>query len=103
MPEKTSKAGRSYSVDGKAVTWPTEDGSEVRIPLRLKLKVLRALADREMNASAMFAMLEQIIPEQADALDEMDLHEFEDMFGTWQAEYQLLTGASLGESSGSSA
>lgn len=109
MPEKTSKSGREYEIDGKKFLWhPEDDDGEtgnlppIEIPMRLKLKVLRSLSDRDLDPSSMFAMLEAIIPDQAEALDEMDINDFQEMFETWQSEYTTLSGATLPESSGSS-
>ena len=103
MPTKKTDAGREYEVDGKRLTWhPLDDdgnanGASVTIPLRIKLKVVRAMGDRDMDTGAMFDMLEALIPDQAETLDEMDINDFQEMFTTWQAEYNSLTGASLGE------
>lgn len=103
MPTKTAKTGEPYKIDGKKFVWTTEDGDEVTIPLRIKLKVLRSLAGEDAeNVATMFKLLEQIIPDQGDALDEMDVNDFVRCFTTWQREYNALNGASLGESSGSS-
>jgi hypothetical protein len=99
MPEKTTEDGRKYTIDGRMFTWTTEDGSEVKIPMRVKLKVIRQMTDRDMDAAAMFDILEQVAPGQGEVLDEMDIvTDFEPMFSTWQDEYNALTGASLGES-----
>jgi hypothetical protein len=110
MPEKTTKDGRTYRIDGKAVYWPPEDDDgvqgnlpEIRIPLRLKMKTVLSLGGRAMDNTVMNDLLAAVIPDQADALGEMDVNDFQDMFATWQSEYNTLTGASLGESSGSSA
>lgn len=97
MPSKTTDAGKSYEVDGKTFTWHTEDGGDVTLPMRIKLKVIRAMGDRDLDTNAMFDILEAIAPGQGDVLDEMDLNEFTRMFTAWQAEYQQLSGASLGE------
>lgn len=98
MPKKTTEDGHEYSIDGRTFTWTTEDGQKVTIPMRVKLKVLRGLSGRAMDAETMFDMLEQIIPDQAAVLDEMDIiTDFQPMFETWQTEYNSLTGASLGE------
>jgi hypothetical protein len=98
MPEKTTKSGRSYTVDGKQLVWTTEDGTEVAIPLRIKLKVLRSMAHEDLeNVATMFALIEQIVPGQADTLDEMDVNDFTAMFNAWNDEYAALSGASLGE------
>lgn len=109
MAEKTSKQGRKYDIDGKHFTWHPEDEDgaagnvpDVSIPLRIKLKLVRKFAEREMDNGVMFEMLEEIIPNQADVLDEMDINDFQDMFSTWQTEYNSVTGASLGESESSS-
>lgn len=108
MPEKTTTDGRTYKVDGKMFVWTPEgdDGqpvdAQVRIPLRIKLKVIRALAGRPLDNEVMFEMLEALIPEQADVLDEMDVNDFQAMFTAWQSEYNTVSGASLGESSSSS-
>lgn len=108
MPTKETAAGRKYDIDGKRFTWhPLNDDGEtgalpdVTIPLRIKLKVVRSIADREMNAAAMFSILEALIPGQADTLDEMDINDFQAMFSTWQTEYNLLGQATPGESAGS--
>lgn len=109
MVTKTTDAGRDYEVDGKKFIWhPLDDNDEtgnlpdVTIPLRIKLKLIRKFSDRAMDNAVMFDILEAIAPDQADALDEMDINDFQECFTTWQAEYNTLTGASLGESSGSS-
>lgn len=103
MPTKKTAAGREYQVDGREFIWTSEDGAELRLPLRLKLKTIRALSGRDLDVDAMFAILEHVVPGQADALDEMDLlFDFQPMFLTWKSEYELLSGASLGEPSGSS-
>lgn len=108
MPEKTTSDGRTYRIEGRTFVWfPEGDdgqptGAEVRIPLRIKLKVLRALSGREMDNDVMFELLEALIPEQVATLDEMDILDFQACFSTWQSEYNSLSGASLGESSGSS-
>ena len=110
MPKKQSTRGRPYKVDGKRFIWhPLDDNDEagnlpdVSIPLRIKLKLIYAMGDGDLTPKNMKDMLDVLIPNQADTLGEMDLHDFEDMFTAWQAEYQLLSGASLGESSRSPA
>lgn len=109
MPTKTTDDGREYEIAGKKFLWhPEDDDGEVgnlppvEIPMRIKLKVLRALNDNDLDPATMFKMLEAIIPNQADALDEMDINDFQAMFQTWQSEYTTLSGATLPESSGSS-
>lgn len=105
MPKKKTDAGREYEVNGKKFVWhPLDDDDEagnleaIVIPLRLKLKIVYALADRNLNdAAAMRDLLEGVIPDQSEALGEMDLLDFQDMFSTWQTEYNALSGASLGE------
>lgn len=104
MPAKTTKTEQPYSIDGKVFSWlPLDDNDkrgnlpEVKIPMRIKLKVIRRLAGRDLDADAMFDILEALIPDQAEALDEMDLNDFQEMFAAWQAEYQALSGATLGE------
>ena len=109
MPTKTTPDGRAYEVDGKKFTWhPLDDNDEpgnlpdISIPLRIKLKVVRQMPSGNLDADSMFAILEALIPGAADALDEMDLvTDFQPCFAAWQSEYQALTGASLGEASGS--
>lgn len=110
MPTKQTEQGRTYEVDGKRFTWhPLDDDDltgtlpDVVIPLRIKLGVIRRMNDRDLDAGAMFEILGTLVPGQADALDEMDLNDFQVMFSTWQREYQALAGATLGESGGSSA
>jgi hypothetical protein len=96
MPEK-QKNGKRYKVSGKTFTWTTEDGETVEIPMRIKLKVIRELSGRDLDAEAMFLILEKLIPGETETLDEMDLNDFQAMFAAWQEEYQKLSGASLGE------
>lgn len=111
MPEKTSKSGVPYMIDGRRLTWtanyvdPDDDFPrfEVTLPLRMKVgTVIDAGAAIDMNAEAMMSFIEKLIPGQAEKVREMDLNDFQDMFETWQLEYSTLTGASLGESGGSS-
>ena len=104
MPSKTTKADQPYSIDGKMFTWqPLDENDErgnlppVNIPMRVKLKIIRTLAGHELDADGMFDIFERLIPDQAEALDEMDLNDFQDMFSAWQTEYKALSGASLGE------
>jgi hypothetical protein len=97
MPTKKTDTGRSYKVDGKTFTWTSDEGNEVVLPMRLKLRVIRQLAGRDMDAAVMFDILEAIAPGQAEAFDDMDVNDFQAMFATWQEEYNALTGATLGE------
>jgi hypothetical protein len=100
MPTKKTATGRSYATDGKTFTWTTDEGVELGIPLRIKLRVIRQLANEDPeNVATMFLILEQIIPGQAEALDEMDVNDFTAMFAAWNDEYTSMTGANLGESS----
>lgn len=100
--EPESEGGHGW-VDGKTYVWKTEDGDKIRIPLRIRLKVLRKIGtDRDLDAGAMFDMLELLIPDQAETLDEMDVNDFTAMFTSWQKAYSERTGAALGESLGSS-
>lgn len=105
MPTKTTNAGRQYRIDGRRFVWTPEVLADedplpdISIPLRIKLGVVRDLAGRDLDAAAMFDVLGRLIPGQAAVLDDMDLNDFQDMFSTWQAEYEALSGASLGESS----
>lgn len=109
MPTKTTDKGREYEIDGRRLTWhPLDDEDQtgtipdVKIPLRLKLGVILDVGEhRDLDISTMKDMLAALIPNQMDTLREMDVNDFEAMFVTWQTEYQSLSGASLGESSGS--
>lgn len=104
MPTKETATGRKYEVDGKRFVWhPLDDEGDagnlpdVTIPLRIKLKVIRSMSEDNLDASAMFRMLEALIPDQGETLDEMDVNDFVAMFTTWQAEYNSVTGATPGE------
>lgn len=108
MPEKTSKQGRKYDIDGRKVVWHPEDDEgeqgnlpDVRLPLRIKMGLVLDAGEQEMDNAGMVRMLELLIPNQMDTLREMDVNDFQDMFITWQDEYNSLTGASMGESSAS--
>ena len=104
MPAGQKKRPQDHrsKVEGKTFTWTTEDGETVTIPLRIKLKLIRAMADRDLDATGMFAFLEALIPDQSDVLDEMDVNDFQAMFKEWQDAYNGQQGADLGESSSSS-
>lgn len=107
MVSKTSKQGRPYDIDGRVLIWHPEDDEgaqgtmpDIRLPLRIKMGLVLKFADDEMNNKVMADMVRAIIPQAAHAdLDEMDVNDFQDMFTTWQSEYNTLTGGSLGESS----
>ena len=87
----------------KVFTWTTEDGVNIEIPLRIKMRVLRSIGvGRDLDAGAMFDMLDAIMPGQSDVLDDMDVADFQACFTAWQTAYQGQTGATLGESSDSS-
>lgn len=92
-----SNAPQNYTVDGRKFVWHGFDG-DVEIPLRLPLGVVRRVADRDLDATVMFEILDALIP-SSDALDAMDLNEFQTMFVAWQSAYNESTGATLGESS----
>lgn len=107
MVNKTSKQGRTYSIDGRRLVWHPEDDDgnqgtmpDVTIPLRIKMSTVLALADVELDTLGMTAMLKAILPaSQHEFIGDMDVNDFQDMFSTWQDEYNSLTGGSLGESS----
>lgn len=103
MPPK-SKIDSQGRVDGKNFVWTTEDGDEVRVPLRVKMKVLRAVAQEDLDRpDVMMDMLTQIVgDDQSDVMDEMDVNDFVRMFSGWNTAYNAQNGATLGESSGSS-
>lgn len=104
MPARQKKQPQDNraKVEDKTFTWTTEDGDEVTIPLRIKLKLIRAMADNDLDAAGMFVFLEALIPDQSEVLDEMDVNDFQSMFKAWQDTYNGLQGADLGESSSSS-
>lgn len=105
MVDKTSKEGRTYSIDGRRLIWHPEDDDgqqgnmpDITIPLRIKMRTVLALSDRDMDTMVMSEMLRAILPEsQVELIDDMDVNDFQDMFVTWQDEYNSLTGGSLGE------
>lgn len=98
MTTKTTEtAPARYSIEGRTFVWHGEDG-DVSIPLRLPLGVIRRVAGKDLDSTVMFEILDAIVPD-AEALDAMDLIEFQTMFVEWQTAYNEQTGASLGESS----
>lgn len=104
MPTKTTPQGTDYDIDGKVFIWhPADDDDvrgnmpDVRIPLRIKLKLIRALTGDTIDVDSMFTLLGALVPDQQEVLDDMDVNDFQEMFSTYQEEYSLLTGASLGE------
>lgn len=104
MTTKTTVSGREYQVSGRSFTWTTDEDTTVTIPLRIKLKTLRGVgaARDNLDTEAMFTLIGALAPDAVEAIDEMDVNDFTEMFSTWQHEYQLLSGASLGEASRSS-
>lgn len=100
---KTAKTGQTYSVSRKTFTWTTDEGATVRIPMRIKLGLLRSIGDKEIDdVGTMFEMIDLLAPGQVEVMDDQDVNDFQAMFSTWQEEYNLLNLAALGESSGSS-
>ncbi|HKY57660.1 MAG TPA: hypothetical protein VJL80_06455 [Aeromicrobium sp.] len=106
MPTKTSNDGRAFDIDGRKLIWHPEgeDGEpgglpDVTIPLRIKLGLVLDHAEKSFDNEGMAEFLSKLIPDQMETLREMDVNDFQDMFTTWQSEYNMLTGASLGESS----
>lgn len=91
------------AIEGKTFVFTSaEDDLRVEIPLRLRLKVLRSLSGRDLDADAMFTILAAVAPGQEEVLDELDLLEFQEVFTLWQEAYNDKAGASLGEASRSS-
>lgn len=110
MVSKISSDGRPYEITGKWFVWHPEDDEgdrgnlpDVRIPLRLKLKTILAMSGQELDTESMTEILTAIAPGQMEAMEEMDVNDFQDMFSTWQTEYNSVSGGSLGESSASPA
>jgi hypothetical protein len=105
MPAKKTKGGQQYAIDGKTFVWTsTEADVEIRIPMRLKLKTIRAMSGRNLDdLETMFDLLDAVAPGQDAELDELDVNEFQAMFDAWQTEYNALSGATLGEASSSPA
>lgn len=111
MVTKTSENGRPYDINGRTFVWHPEDDDGVRgnlpdvqIPLRIKLKLVLAMGEDDLTASnsKMIGLVNALIKgESSEVVQEMDVNDFQDMFTTWMSEYNTLTGASLGESSGS--
>ena len=78
MPEKTSKQGRKYEIDGRKVVWHPEDDDgvtgnlpEVRLPLRIKMGLVLDMATEELDNAAMAQMIERLTPGQMDIIREM--------------------------------
>lgn len=111
MPTFTSDQGRVYDVDGRYFIWHPEvwDGEpalpDVRIPLRMKLGRLLDIAEdgNIRGRGNERAVILSIIPQVEPVLADMDVLDFQDMFQTWLSTYNQLSGASLGEASGSPA
>ena len=98
MPAKKKSDNKRHRVDGKTFTWTAEDGSEVTLPLRLEVGVLRSMADRDLDTAGMYDILDAVAPGNGAVFDKMDVvTDFTPMFEAWQAEYNSLSGASPGE------
>jgi len=89
-------------VVGKVFTWTTEDDATITIPLRINMGVLRTVSSDNLDAAAMLAMIDAIAPGQSEVIDATDTNDFVSCFTAWQDAYNNTTGATLGESSGSS-
>ena len=90
-------------VVGKVFTWTTEDDATITIPLRINMDVLETMSDGDLDASGMMAMILKIAPGQGDVIRTTDVNDFIECFTAWQDTYNNTTGATLGESSASSA
>jgi len=114
--EKTTKAGRTYRIDGKTITWTPEPWPgepqlpDLVLPLRLKFGRLIDLADELGGETSLMASnknvlrtLELIAPRDIGTVREMDPNEVQDMFATWFDEYNSLNGTNMGERSASPA
>lgn len=108
MPEKTTKQGRKYAIDGRKLVWHPEDdegeqgnAADILIPLRIKMGLVIDVGTEDFDAKTMVAILDSLIPDRMDDIREMDANDFNDMFLTWQTEYEALSGAKLGESGAS--
>lgn len=106
MPTKTTKADAPYEIDGKQFAWHPLDDEDRRdtlapivIPLRIKVKLVRQISGftDALGADEAMQILDLLIPDQADAVDDMDINDLMEMFNTYMREYQALSGASLGE------
>lgn len=89
-------------VVGKVFTWTTEDDATITIPLRINMGVLRTMGSDNLDAAAMLVMIDAIAPGQSEVIDATDTNDFVSCFTAWQDAYNNHTGATLGESSGSS-
>jgi len=106
MPILTTDAGREYKVTGKKLIWYPEriddtTPTEVSLPLRIKLKLLLAIGEDDVTASneRMLDFIRALAADQIDAIQEMDVNDFGQMFTTWLETYNTLNGVSLGEAS----
>ena len=89
-------------VVGKVFTWTTEDDATITIPLRINMEVLEEMTDGDLDATGMLRMISKIAPGQGDVIGTTDVNDFVSCFTAWQSAYNDRTGATLGESSGSS-
>ena len=90
-------------VVGKVFTWTTEDDATITIPLRINMNVLEEINGDDLDASGMLRMISKIAPGQDDVIGLTDVNDFVSCFTAWQDAYNKSTGATLGESSASSA
>jgi len=98
----TPKPDPRGKVVGKVFTWTTQDDATINVPLRVNMGVVRSMGHGDLDADAMFDMIDAIAPGQADVIDATDTNDFMDCFKAWQSAYNDRTGATLGESSDSS-
>ena len=81
----------------------TSDQGEVRIPLKFKTKLFRAITAITDEVEQVFALLDGIGDKKtADQLDELDIFEMQELVAAFFDEFKAKAEASVGESKGSS-
>ena len=105
MPAKAKLATAApkpqFTVVGDVFIWASDDPDlgDVRIPLKMKTRVLRRskeLVDDEL--AFMFFILDSVLGDAAEMVDEMDAGEMRAMFREWQKAWEARVDARYPES-----
>ena len=100
-PKMTAAPNPRHTVAGHTFVWnsPDPEVGEVRIPLKLKTKILRKAKElQDDDLAFMFFVLDSVLGDAAATVDEMDAAEMKAMFREWQSAWQERSEATFPES-----
>lgn len=104
MQTYTSALGREYQIDDKHLIWKTtewddEPSIELRLPLRMKLSVLKEFQNAsDRDPFALIGLFTSLWPKYADTISDLDPNELQELFQAFNERYMERNGGlSLGE------